>query len=81
MHSVRALNRCLCIDLLAFRMDELRAWRQPCAIAHSHLDSNRVPLSIQDDFYLNLVDWSQQNVLTVGLGKSVYLWSACTSQV
>lgn len=35
----------------------------------------------QDDFYLNLVDWSQQNVLTVALGKSVYLWSACTSQV
>ena len=36
---------------------------------------------LQDDFYLNLVDWSSQNVLTVGLGKCVYLWSACTSQV
>lgn len=36
---------------------------------------------LQDDFYLNLVDWSSQNVLTVGLGSSVYLWSACTSQV
>ena len=36
---------------------------------------------IQDDFYLNLVDWSSQNVLSVGLGACVYLWSACTSQV
>uniref|UniRef100_A0A2M3ZH12 Fizzy-related protein homolog n=1 Tax=Anopheles braziliensis TaxID=58242 RepID=A0A2M3ZH12_9DIPT len=36
---------------------------------------------LQDDFYLNLVDWSAQNVLAVGLGSCVYLWSACTSQV
>ncbi|KAJ3676393.1 hypothetical protein LUZ60_003805 [Juncus effusus] len=37
--------------------------------------------SLQDDFYLNLVDWSSQNVLAVGLGTSVYLWSASTSKV
>ncbi|NXT61405.1 FZR1 protein, partial [Chaetops frenatus] len=36
---------------------------------------------LQDDFYLNLVDWSSLNVLSVGLGTCVYLWSACTSQV
>eukprot|EP00041_Stephanoeca_diplocostata_P026085 m.695512 g.695512 ORF g.695512 m.695512 type:complete len:581 (+) comp22889_c0_seq2:235-1977(+) len=36
---------------------------------------------LQDDFYLNLVDWSEQNVLCVGLGTCVYLWSAHTSQV
>lgn len=36
---------------------------------------------LADDFYLNLVDWSSQNILGVGLGASVYLWSACTSQV
>jgi len=35
----------------------------------------------QDDFYLNLVDWSSQNVLGVGLGSCVYLWSAMTSSV
>lgn len=34
-----------------------------------------------DDFYLNLVDWSEQNVLAVGLGSSVYLWSATNSKV
>jgi len=37
--------------------------------------------SLQDDFYLNLVDWSAQNVLAVGLASCVYLWSACTSKV
>lgn len=36
---------------------------------------------LKDDFYLNLVDWSAQNVLAVGLGSCVYLWSACTSKV
>ncbi|XP_013781669.1 fizzy-related protein homolog [Limulus polyphemus] len=36
---------------------------------------------LQDDFYLNLVDWSSSNILSVGLGTCVYLWSACTSQV
>ncbi|KAF9431747.1 substrate-specific activator of APC-dependent proteolysis [Entomortierella beljakovae] len=35
----------------------------------------------KDDFYLNLVDWSSQNVLGVGLGNSVYLWSALNSKV
>jgi len=37
--------------------------------------------ALADDFYLNLVDWSLQNVLAVGLGSCVYLWSACTSKV
>ncbi|RHY86627.1 hypothetical protein DYB35_005781 [Aphanomyces astaci] len=37
--------------------------------------------ALQDDFYLNLVDWSSMNVLAVGLGSAVYLWSSCTSKV
>jgi cell division cycle 20-like protein 1 (cofactor of APC complex) len=37
--------------------------------------------SLQDDFYLNLVDWSSNNVLAVGLGSCIYLWSASTSKV
>ncbi|KAJ8449329.1 hypothetical protein Cgig2_002461 [Carnegiea gigantea] len=37
--------------------------------------------ALQDDFYLNLVDWSSNNVLTVGLGNCVYLWNACSSKV
>ena len=39
------------------------------------------PLGLQDDFYLNLVDWSSQNVVSVGLGTCVYLWSATNAQV
>lgn len=37
--------------------------------------------SLQDDFYLNLVDWSSSNILAVGLGSSVYLWSAASNKV
>lgn len=37
--------------------------------------------ALQDDFYLNLVDWSSSNVLAVGLSSCVYLWSAYTSRV
>lgn len=31
--------------------------------------------ALQDDFYLNLIDWSQQNFLAVGLASNVYLWN------
>ncbi|ORY98655.1 WD40-repeat-containing domain protein [Syncephalastrum racemosum] len=36
---------------------------------------------LQDDFYLNLVDWGRDDCLAVGLGSCVYLWSAQTSRV
>lgn len=29
-----------------------------------------------DDYYLNLLDWSNQNILAVALAESVYLWNA-----
>jgi cell division cycle protein 20 (cofactor of APC complex) len=29
-----------------------------------------------DDFYLNLIDWSCSNILTVALSSTVYLWNA-----
>ena len=31
--------------------------------------------ALQDDFYLNLIDWSAQNYIAVGLATSVYLWN------
>ncbi len=37
--------------------------------------------SLKDDFYLNLVDWSSQDVLAVGLGSCIYLWSSKTGKV
>lgn len=36
---------------------------------------------LRDDYYLNLVDWSPNNVLAVALGNSVFMWSAYTSKV
>lgn len=34
-----------------------------------------------DDFYLNLVDWSSTNLLSVGLSNSVYIWNANNAKV
>ena len=34
-----------------------------------------------DDFYLNLLDWSAQNIVAVGLQASVYLWNAGNEKV
>lgn len=36
---------------------------------------------IIDDYYLNLIDWSESNVLAVALGNSVYLWNAGTGTI
>ena len=37
--------------------------------------------SLQDDFYLNLLDWSSLNFIAIGLENAVYIWSACNSKV
>jgi cell division cycle protein 20 (cofactor of APC complex) len=36
---------------------------------------------ILDDFYLNLLDWSYDNLLAIGLRSCVYLWNASTGAV
>ena len=36
---------------------------------------------LQDDFYLNLIDWSSSNILSVALGQCVYLHNAQTNGV
>lgn len=36
---------------------------------------------MRDDFYLNLVDWSDSNNIAVGLSQCVYIWDASSSAV
>lgn len=36
---------------------------------------------IINDYYLNLLDWSSDNIVTVALGSSVYLWNAGTGNI
>ncbi len=70
-----------CMHVFVYSQKLLRSPRKPTRkiskIPFKVLDAPE----LQDDFYLNLVDWSSLNVLSVGLGTCVYLWSACTSQV
>lgn len=37
--------------------------------------------ALSDDFYLNLIDWSSNNQLAVGLASCIYLWNADTAKV
>mgnify|MGYP002832786725 CR=1 FL=1 len=34
-----------------------------------------------DDYYLNLLDWGRNNVLSVALGGSIYLWNASDGSI
>ncbi|KAG9334098.1 hypothetical protein JZ751_009190 [Albula glossodonta] len=36
---------------------------------------------LRNDFYLNLMDWSSQNLLAVALHNSVYLWNATKGDI
>ncbi|KAI1959313.1 substrate-specific activator of APC-dependent proteolysis [Ophidiomyces ophidiicola] len=48
---------------------------------------NKVPFKVldapdlADDFYLNLVDWGNTNILGVGLGSAVYMWDSISGNV
>lgn len=37
--------------------------------------------NLQDDFYLNLLDWSDNNQIAVALDTSLYVWSGCSTEV
>ncbi|KAL4071327.1 WD40-repeat-containing domain protein, partial [Scleroderma yunnanense] len=54
--------------------------RQPRAVCKTPYRVLDAP-DLADDFYLNLVDWSSTNVLGVGLGACVYLWTAHNAAV
>ena len=54
-----------------------RKLRSVCKTPYRVLDAPE----LADDFYLNLVDWSSTNVLGVGLGSCVYLWTAYNASV
>mmetsp|Transcript_8389 Transcript_8389/g.17448 ORF Transcript_8389/g.17448 Transcript_8389/m.17448 type:complete len:531 (-) Transcript_8389:1279-2871(-) len=36
---------------------------------------------LMDDYYLNLLSWSDTNILAVALAQTVYLWNAGTGQI
>ena len=59
------------------RMLSLKQSRKVCPTPFKVLDAP----GIKDDFYLNLLDWSETNLLSVALSSSVYLWNANNGKV
>ncbi|KAI6103288.1 hypothetical protein EDD16DRAFT_1641839 [Pisolithus croceorrhizus] len=54
--------------------------RQPPAVCKTPYRVLDAP-DLADDFHLNLVDWSTTNILGVGPGAHVYLWTAYNAAV
>ncbi|PRP82396.1 hypothetical protein PROFUN_10172 [Planoprotostelium fungivorum] len=61
-------------DLLATASSPVRPNRHISANPEKVLDAP----DMVDDYYLNLLDWSHENVVAIGLGNAVYLWNATT---
>ena len=36
---------------------------------------------LMDDFYLNLLDWSCNNIIAIGLGSSCYFWNSENGEI
>jgi len=62
----------VCAQSMQLLESPRRQWRSVCKAPYRVLDAP----GLADDFYLNLVDWSSTNILGVGLGSCVYLWTA-----
>lgn len=58
-------------------MDPTQAFppRLVCSVCNSKCIPRR------QDYYLNLIAWSDSNILAVALGPSVYTWNAETNSV
>lgn len=74
---ISGLSSMLSMNADTYYQTELKPTRKVSKLPFKVLDAPQ----LQDDFYLNLVDWSSKNMLAVGLGTEVYIWSACTSRV
>ena len=78
LHELRALALSpLSSESEALLASPRRAKRHIGKVPYKVLDAPQ----LADDFYLNLLDWSCQNVLAVGLGCDVYTWNAYSAKV
>lgn len=63
-----------------FSQDMLGAHEKIRKISHEPFKVLDAPY-LQDDFYLNVIDWSERNMLGVGLGNAVYTWDFHSNNV
>ena len=68
-------------------MDEGKIYKLPYQKKHNFrkIDSNPFKVldagHLQDDFYINVIDWSRSNNLAVGLGNTLYVWNFVTNDI
>ena len=59
-----------------FRSPKRKCTRTVTRLPYKILDAP----SLVDDYYLNLLDWSSANLVTIGLDRAVYVWLATTNK-
>ncbi|TPX61398.1 hypothetical protein SpCBS45565_g07293 [Spizellomyces sp. 'palustris'] len=73
----------------AQRQDFRTSWSRPLRKPNSTIAARRVKSEpekvldapgLSDDFYLNLIDWSANNMLAIALDNTVYLWNGNTGK-
>lgn len=59
-----------------FQSPKVKTSRKISKVPYKVLDAP----SLVDDYYLNLLDWSSTNLISIGLDNTVYVWSAITNK-
>lgn len=70
MNNLHSMNS-LCDDAISYKKSRVKYRRKISKNPQKILDAP----GLQDDYYLNLMDWSSQNMLAIGLENTVYLWN------
>lgn len=68
MNNLHSMNS-LCDDAISYKKSRVKYRRKISKNPQKILDAP----GLQDDYYLNLMDWSSQNMLAIGLENTVYL--------
>ncbi|KAF8305245.1 WD40 repeat-like protein [Clavulina sp. PMI_390] len=64
-------------NTMRYLNERCKPYRSICSTAYKVLDAPE----LEDNFYLNLVDWGKHDKLTVGLKNSVYIYNVQTAVV
>ena len=70
-------NNCMDKELKTQKNEAFKKQRKVNRKPYKILDAP----NLQDDFYLNLLDWSDQNHIAVALDSALYVWSGCSTEV
>ena len=79
--NTRSNSRCLFSDRELSQNQAPRTQRKKKRVIASVPEKILDAPDFVDDYYLNLLDWSSDNILAVALSRTVYTWNASTGDI